>query len=99
LVRVSHPFLILQIRSHRMRTKPRAHMAVAYSHVILVNFCIPFIENYRDEWKQNFGGIYGLRTYDSSAKGKKKHNMKKYTKGDGKHGIMLDGIKMIQSIM
>ncbi len=36
LVRVSHLFLILQIRSHRMRTKPRAHTAIIYSCVILV---------------------------------------------------------------
>ena len=39
LVRVGHPFLIPQIRSHRMRTKPRAHMAIAYSCVILVTEC------------------------------------------------------------
>jgi len=37
LVRVSHPFLIPRIRSHRMRTKPRAHTAIVHSCVILVN--------------------------------------------------------------
>ena len=36
LVRVGHLFLIPWIRSHRMRRKPRAHMAIAYAHVILV---------------------------------------------------------------
>jgi len=37
-VRVKHPFLVLQISFHRMRTKPREHtmMAVVYSCVILV---------------------------------------------------------------
>jgi len=38
LVRVtSHPFMIPQIRSHRMRTKPRAHTVIINSCVILVN--------------------------------------------------------------
>ncbi len=37
LVRVGHLFLILWIRSHRMRTKPRAHTATINSCVILVN--------------------------------------------------------------
>jgi len=38
LVRVECPFLVLQIGSHRMRTKPRAHVVIAYSCVILVSF-------------------------------------------------------------
>jgi len=36
LVRVGCLFLIPLKRSHKMRTKPRAHMAIAYSHMILV---------------------------------------------------------------
>jgi len=36
LVRVGHLFLIPQIRSHRMRAKPRAHTAIINSCVILV---------------------------------------------------------------
>jgi len=36
LVRVGHQFLIPWIRSHRMRTKSRAYMAITYSCVILV---------------------------------------------------------------
>jgi len=37
LVRVDCPSLIPRIRSRRMRTKPRAHMACAHSRVNLVN--------------------------------------------------------------
>ncbi len=36
LVRVHGLFLVLWIRSHRMRTKPRAHIMIVNSCVILV---------------------------------------------------------------
>jgi len=38
LVRVGCPFLVPQIRSHRMRTKLRAHTAIIHSCVILVTY-------------------------------------------------------------
>jgi len=66
LVRVGCPFLIPRIRSHRMRTKPRAHTAIIHSCVILVShhlgkkqttICILF---------QNVGGL--IPTMDGDLK-------------------------------
>jgi len=51
------PFLILQIRSHRMRTKPRAHVVIAYSCVILVSSSLG---NSFCTWHLSGGSLLGI---------------------------------------